>query len=110
MGAPGVHTWEDEDEASGQASDDRDDLADVRDEQSQQQGEQKPDQRLQHSPPPLPPQVLLHGHPLVAQPQALHHCPAHTKGLRDTPANSPRHQLWEPDPDWVDVGSPVPLL
>lgn len=72
---PEVRTWEDKDEAGGQASDERDDLADVRDEERQEQGEQEPDQRLQHSPPPLPPHVFLHWHSLVAQPQALDHRP-----------------------------------
>lgn len=67
-GAPGVCTWEDEDEAGCQASNDRDDLADVRDKECKQQGEQEPHQCLQDSAPPLQPHVLLHWHPLVAQP------------------------------------------
>ena len=35
VAAPGVCTWEDEDEAGCQASDDRDDLANVRDKERQ---------------------------------------------------------------------------
>lgn len=85
----GARTWEDKDEAGGQASDDRDDLADVRDEECQQQREQEPDQRLQHSPPSLPPHVLLHGHPLVAQPQAFDHRPATWRNAQLRPCSQP---------------------
>lgn len=88
-GVLGVPTWEDKDEAGGQASNDRDDLADVRDEERQQQGEQEPDEGLQHAPPPLPPHVLLHRHPLVAQPQAFDHRPAHKDSSSEAPAPVP---------------------
>ena len=104
VGTPGVHTWEDKDEAGGQASDDWDDLADVRDEERQQQGEQEPDQRLKHSPPPLPAHVFLHRHALVAQPQAFDHRPAHKERgseayLLTVP---PPLQPWSQTPNWMD--------
>lgn len=83
-----VPTWENKDEAGGQASDDRDDLADVRDEERQQQGEQEPDEGLQHAPPPLAPHVLLHGHPLIAQPQAFDHRPARKDVAQRSPSSS----------------------
>lgn len=71
----GTHTWEDEDEASSQAPDHRNDPADVRNEECQQQGEQEPGEGLQQASPPLSAHIFLHGGALVAQPQAFHHRP-----------------------------------
>lgn len=86
---PGRGTWEDEDEAGGQAPDDRDDFADVRDEESQEKSQQEPTDGLQQAPPPLPNHVLLHRHPGVAQPEALQNGPAGTEPGKEASSRAP---------------------
>lgn len=75
---PRCPTWEDEDEAGSQAPDDRDDFADVRDEKSQEEGQEEPADGLKQSPSPLPNHVLLHCHPSVTEPETLQDRPAGT--------------------------------
>jgi len=78
LSIPGCPTWEDEDEAGGQAPDDRDDFADVGDEESQEEGQEEPADGLKQAPPPLSNHVLLHRHPGVAEPETLQDSPAGT--------------------------------
>lgn len=86
LSIPGCPTWEDEDEAGGQAPNDRDDFADVGDEESQEEGQEEPADSLKQAPPPLPNHVLLHRHPSVAEPETLQDSPACTDaGQRDFP-------------------------
>lgn len=59
-------TWKDKYEAGGQAPDDRDDLANVRDEQGQEESQEKPADCLEHTPAPLKHYIFLHCFPLVA--------------------------------------------
>lgn len=75
---PRCPTREDEDEAGSQAPDDRDDFADVRDEESQKEGQEEPADGLKQAPPPLPNHVLLHRHPGVTEPETLQDRPAGT--------------------------------
>lgn len=75
---PGCPTWEDEDEAGGQAPNDRDDFSNVGDEESQEEGQQEPADGLKQTPPPLPNYILLHRHPSVAEPETLQDSPADT--------------------------------
>lgn len=75
-------TWEHEDEAGRQSSDQRDDAADVWDEESEDEGDDEPHQCLQDPPPSLTANTHLHLLALETQPQALYHCPAGARHRR----------------------------
>lgn len=74
-------TWEHKDEAGGQAPDHRDDPADVRDEERQNQRDDKPHQSLQDAPPLLAADAHLHLLALETQPQSFDDRPGRSQRL-----------------------------
>lgn len=94
-------TWEDKDEAGGQASNDRYDFANVRDEESQEESQEEPANGLKQASPPFPNHVLLHCHSGVAEPEAFQDSPVGTEPWegRRVPSSAP-----------LPAPAPLPLL
>lgn len=77
--ADGVQcTWEDKDEAGCQSSDQRDHSTNIWDEEGEDEGDDKPHQRLQDPPPPLTTYTHLYLFTLETQPKSLYNCPKTT--------------------------------
>lgn len=71
-------TWEDKDKAGCQSSNQWDDPANIWNEESEDEGDDKPHQRLQDPPPLLSTYTHLYLLTLETQPKALDNCPGRT--------------------------------
>lgn len=71
-----TQSWEDKDKAGRQSSDQRDHPADIWDEEGEDEGDDKPHQRLQDPPPLLPTHTHLHLLTLETQPKSFYNGPA----------------------------------
>lgn len=78
----GSVTWEDKDKAGCQSSDQRDHPTNIWDEEGEDEGDDKPHQRLQDPPPLLTTHTHLHLLALETQPKSLYNGPGRSHDYR----------------------------